>query len=145
MEALRSQNERLEPENFPVQVKIEENHLPLFYLEGSDRLHVRDDDRAAKLPPEKLSPSALLRPLFQDYLLPTLAYFGGPAEIAYFAQLHPWYEMMQIEQPPVLPRASISLVPTRIKKFLESKNLKPEELFLKDEVLMDQRPESGMG
>ena len=137
MEALRSQNERLERENFPVQVKMEENHLPLFYLEGSDRLHVRDDDAAAKLPPEKLSPSALLRPLFQDYLLPTLAYFGGPAEIAYFAQLHPWYEIMQIEQPPVLPRASISLVPTRIKKFLESKNLKPEELFLKDEVLMD--------
>jgi uncharacterized protein YllA (UPF0747 family) len=42
--------------------------------------------------PERVSPSALLRPVFQDQILPTSAYIGGPAEIAYFAQSAVLYE-----------------------------------------------------
>jgi uncharacterized protein YllA (UPF0747 family) len=137
MDSLKKQNKILEDLNYPVQVKMEEGQFPLFRLEGSERIHVRIEEASDKLLVKNLSPSALLRPLFQDYLLPTLAYFGGPAEIAYFAQLHPWYAMMGIEQPAVLPRASLSLIPARITKFLNSKELKPEELFLKEEVLMD--------
>lgn len=137
LEVLSEQNESLRKQNYPVQVNMEQDDLPLFLLEGHDRLHVKNDGHTSAIPPAKLSPSALLRPLFQDFLLPTLAYFGGPAEIAYFAQLHPWYEVMGIQQPWVLPRASLSLIPARTRKFLETKNLKPEELFLKDELLLD--------
>ncbi len=137
LDLLSRQNETLRQRNYPVQVSMERNQLPLFSLDGQDRSHVVNDGAAAAIRPEKLSPSALLRPLFQDFLLPTIAYFGGPAEIAYFAQLHPWYEAMNIQQPWVLPRASLSLVPARTRKFLKSKNLRPEELFLKEESLMD--------
>jgi bacillithiol biosynthesis cysteine-adding enzyme BshC len=60
--------------------------------------------------PERLSPNALLRPVFQDTLLPTAAYVGGPAEIAYFAQSAVLYEAILERITPVLPRLSATLL-----------------------------------
>jgi bacillithiol biosynthesis cysteine-adding enzyme BshC len=60
--------------------------------------------------PERLSPNALLRPVFQDCILPTAAYVGGPAEIAYFAQSQVLYEAILGRVTPVLPRLSATLV-----------------------------------
>jgi bacillithiol synthase len=60
--------------------------------------------------PERLSPNALLRPVFQDTLLPTAAYVGGPAEIAYFAQSAILYEAILGRITPVLPRLSATLL-----------------------------------
>ena len=60
--------------------------------------------------PERLSPNALLRPLFQDSILPTAAYVGGPSEIAYFAQSQVLYERILGRTTPVLPRLSATLV-----------------------------------
>jgi bacillithiol biosynthesis cysteine-adding enzyme BshC len=60
--------------------------------------------------PERLSPNALLRPVFQDTLLPTAAYVGGPAEIAYFAQSAVLYEAILGRVTPVLPRLSATLL-----------------------------------
>ncbi len=60
--------------------------------------------------PERLSPNALLRPVMQDALLPTAAYIGGPAEIAYFAQSAVVSERLLGRVTPVLPRLSATLV-----------------------------------
>ncbi len=60
--------------------------------------------------PERLSPNALLRPVFQDTVLPTTAYVGGPAEIAYFAQSAVLYEAILGRVTPVLPRLSATLL-----------------------------------
>jgi bacillithiol biosynthesis cysteine-adding enzyme BshC len=60
--------------------------------------------------PERLSPNALLRPVFQDTVLPTGAYIGGPAEIAYFAQSSVLYEAILGRTTPVLPRLSATLL-----------------------------------
>jgi len=60
--------------------------------------------------PERLSPNALLRPVFQDMLLPTAAYVGGPAEIAYFAQSAVLFEAILGRITPVLPRLSATLL-----------------------------------
>jgi bacillithiol synthase len=60
--------------------------------------------------PERLSPNALLRPVFQDYLLPTLATVGGPAEIAYFAQSQVLFDAILGRATPVLPRLSATLI-----------------------------------
>jgi bacillithiol biosynthesis cysteine-adding enzyme BshC len=60
--------------------------------------------------PERLSPNALLRPVFQDTLLPTAAYVGGPSEIAYFAQSAVLYQAILGRITPVLPRLSATLL-----------------------------------
>ena len=60
--------------------------------------------------PERLSPNALLRPVFQDTILPTVAYVGGPAEVAYFAQSAVLYERILGRVSPILPRLSATLI-----------------------------------
>lgn len=60
--------------------------------------------------PERISPNALLRPVFQDSILPTTAYIGGPAEIAYFAQSQVLYEKLLGRTTPILPRLSATLI-----------------------------------
>ncbi len=77
--------------------------------------------------PERLSPNALLRPIFQDSILPNSAYVGGPAEIAYFAQCQPLYERILHTVTPVLPRLSATLVPAKIRAVMDG-----HELTLRD-------------
>jgi bacillithiol synthase len=60
--------------------------------------------------PERLSPNALLRAVFQDTILPTTAYVGGPAEVAYFAQSAVLYQRILGRITPVLPRLSATLI-----------------------------------
>jgi bacillithiol biosynthesis cysteine-adding enzyme BshC len=89
--------------------------------------------------PERLSPNALLRPVFQDAILPTSAYIGGPAEIAYFAQSQVLYERILGRTTPVLPRLSATLIEPAIAEVLAQHELsltdvialRPEELSVR--------------
>jgi bacillithiol biosynthesis cysteine-adding enzyme BshC len=85
--------------------------------------------------PERLSPNALLRAVFQDTLLPTAAYVGGPAEIAYFAQSAVLYEAILGRITPVLPRLSATLLEPAIAAVMDKDEVQlpfamttPEEL-----------------
>jgi len=73
--------------------------------------------------PRLWSPSALLRPLVQDALLPTAAYVAGPAEIAYHAQIGPAYAHFGIPRPVLLPRPSLTLVEPPQARALEAEQL----------------------
>jgi uncharacterized protein YllA (UPF0747 family) len=79
--------------------------------------------------PEHFNPNVLLRPVVQDYLLPTLAYTGGSAEVAYFAQAGVVYEKLLGRVTPVLPRFSATLVEPKPQRFLERYHLSLPELF----------------
>jgi bacillithiol biosynthesis cysteine-adding enzyme BshC len=70
--------------------------------------------------PERLSPNALLRPVFQDAILPTTAYVGGPAEVAYFAQSAVLYQHILGRITPILPRLSATLIEPEIATVLDA-------------------------
>jgi bacillithiol biosynthesis cysteine-adding enzyme BshC len=79
--------------------------------------------------PERISPSALLRPVFQDYLLSTSLTIGGPAEIAYFAQSAVLFEEILGRMTPVQPRFSATLVEPAIAELLRKHGLTAERVF----------------
>jgi bacillithiol biosynthesis cysteine-adding enzyme BshC len=92
--------------------------------------------------PERLSPNALLRPVFQDAILPTAAYVGGPAEIAYFAQSQVLYERIQGRTTPILPRLSATLIEPAIAGLLARHQLSLPDVIqsvLQDPVELAQR------
>jgi uncharacterized protein YllA (UPF0747 family) len=79
--------------------------------------------------PERISPSALLRPVFQDFLLSTSVTIGGPAEIAYFAQSAVLFERILGRMTPVEPRFSGTLIEPAIAEMLRQHELTLERVF----------------
>ena len=79
--------------------------------------------------PERISPSALLRPIFQDYLLSTSLTIGGPAEIAYFAQSAVLFEKILGRLTPAQPRFSGTLVEPAIGDLLRRHELGLDRVF----------------
>jgi len=82
--------------------------------------------------PERISPSALLRPVFQDCLLSTTAIVGGPAEIAYFAQSAVLYEKILGRVTPSMARFSATLVEPAVGELLKKHEVTLERLFTLD-------------
>lgn len=80
--------------------------------------------------PELFSPNALLRPLYQERVLPNLAYIGGGAEVAYWAQLKDCFATNALTYPMVYLRNSISLIPAKVIGKLRRINLEISDLFL---------------
>jgi len=79
--------------------------------------------------PEDFSPNALLRPVMQDSLLPTAAYIGGPAEVAYMAQASVVYKAILGRMPAILPRASFTVVEPPIANLLAKYGLGMRDFF----------------
>ncbi|MBT9330067.1 bacillithiol biosynthesis cysteine-adding enzyme BshC [Paracidobacterium acidisoli] len=79
--------------------------------------------------PHRFSPNALLRPVFQDYLLPTRAYIGGPSEIAYFAQSQVLYQAILGRFTPIVPRLSATLIEPAVATVLAQHELDLQQII----------------
>ena len=79
--------------------------------------------------PERFSPNVVLRPLYQEILLPNLAYVGGPAEIAYWLQLKSTFDHYMVPFPVLLPRNFALIVSGILAAKLDRLHLKPVDLF----------------
>jgi bacillithiol biosynthesis cysteine-adding enzyme BshC len=88
--------------------------------------------------PERISPAALLRPVFQDYLLSTSLTIGGPAEIAYFAQSAVLFDRILGRMTPVHTRLSATLVEPAIGDLLRKHELTPERVFAETQESLTQ-------
>lgn len=91
-----------------------------FRLKGQNRTFSQTELLALlEAKPEAFSPNVVMRPQMQDWLFPTVAYVGGPGEVAYFAQFKPVYAWSGLPMPVLYPRASVTLIEPRIQKVLQ--------------------------
>jgi bacillithiol biosynthesis cysteine-adding enzyme BshC len=88
--------------------------------------------------PERISPAALLRPVFQDFLLSTSLTIGGPAEIAYFAQSAVLFERILGRMTPVHPRLTATLIEPAIAELLHKHELSPERILSETQQSLTQ-------
>jgi bacillithiol biosynthesis cysteine-adding enzyme BshC len=96
---------------------------------GDERISSADLVALIEQAPEKFNPNVLLRPVVQDYLLPTLVYTGGAAEVAYFAQVAVVYERLLGRITPILPRFSATLLEPKSERILARYQLGLPEVF----------------
>ena len=153
-EALLARGKALEATGYHQQVKVTDATTVLFEFRQGARTALRrkndgefviGDERSTAqelldridASPGNFSPNVLLRPIVQDYLLPTLVYTGGPAEVAYFAQVGVVYEKLLGRVTPVLPRFSATLVEPKAQRFLERYQLTLPDLFHGPEKLRE--------
>jgi bacillithiol biosynthesis cysteine-adding enzyme BshC len=81
-----------------------------------------------------LTPNVLLRPIVEQAILPTVAYLGGPGELAYFAQVSAVADALGVERPVALPRWSCTLIEPDVDRLLSKFNVSPDELAQPDRL-----------
>lgn len=143
-------SEALRDAGYHAQVHFEAHTSLFFRLENGNRRALRRHDaeyyhenRKLTLEemasdPAALSPNALLRPVMQDYLLPTVAYVGGPAELAYLAQSQVIYHQLLGRMPVAQPRAGFTLLDERSRSLLDRYGLPVTDCFLGEEALREK-------
>lgn len=86
--------------------------------------------------PERFSPNVIMRPLYQEAILPNLCYIGGGGELAYWLQLKSNFEAQNVVFPILLLRNSVLIITQKQKQKLEKLNLSFENLFLNQDDLI---------
>ena len=126
-------------------VFMEEERRALASVNGSvevrglgRRVAIADAARMIETDPGAWSAGVLLRPLTQDLMLPTAGYVGGPAEIAYHAQIGPSYRHFGIPRPVLLPRPSVTFVEPAQARALETEGLGLPDLQTDPETLLSR-------
>lgn len=138
-------NQQLEAENYKTQVHCRD--INFFYLDKSLRSRIEKQgdeyvvlDSSTKFSeneiksliettPEKFSPNVILRPLYQEFILPNLAYVGGPAEVIYWLQLKNIFDFYKIPFPMLMPRNFGLVIENHIYKKLEKTSLDTTRIF----------------
>ncbi|MCM3874341.1 MAG: bacillithiol biosynthesis cysteine-adding enzyme BshC [Pyrinomonadaceae bacterium] len=163
--ALEVRSRELEEAGYHAQVLASASTFPLFMHdaegarhaltrtnEGKYKVKVLDSAYTAQeladlaaLEPERFSPNVTLRAVVQDYLLPTVAYLGGAAEIAYFAQTAEVYRVLERPVTPILPRSSLTMVERHTSRVLERYGLSLADLFPGPESVLSRVVEEHLG
>jgi bacillithiol synthase len=121
----------------PVHRRVDADGTSEFLIE-KERISPAELLSRVESSPQNFSGNALLRPVIQDYLLPTLAYAGGSAEVAYFAQAAVVYDALLGRVTPIVPRFSATIVEAKPKMLLERYGLRLPDLFNGPEALREQ-------
>jgi bacillithiol synthase len=148
--AILERNRELAAAGYHEQVHVEEHTSLFFLLENGKRLTLRRNGRdftanghhfsteelAARA--VDLSPNALLRPVVQDGMMPTVAYIGGPAETAYLAQSEAIYRTILGRMPVAVPRAGFTILDEKSARRMERYGLSLPDFFQGEEALRER-------
>ena len=147
--AIEKRSSELESAGYHAQVLATANSFPLFLHDEQGARHAvtriesgkykaKDNEQEytaeelatlAQEQPERFSPNVTLRAVVQDYLLPAIAYYGGAAEIAYFAQTAEVYRVLERPATPILPRSSLTMIERHTGRTLERYGLSLKDFF----------------
>ena len=149
--AIVDRSRELEAAGYHAQVTPSENSFPLFLHDEDGARQALTRNAAGKYQarnakqneaytaeeladwaqrePDRFSPNVTLRAVVQDYLLPTIAYYGGSAEIAYFAQTAEVYRILDRPATPILPRVSLTFVEKHTWRSLERYGVRFQDFF----------------
>ena len=140
-QVLDTHSSDLSSAGYAPQITKTDDEYTLLYQLDQDGVR-RAFDRAALQTPESISTSAITRPLLQDSVLQPDIFVGGPAEVAYYAQIFPLYELFGVTPPRVALRGHALLAPKRVLKVFSRFDIEPQDVFRPlDEVLAEQEPE----
>lgn len=111
-----------------------------YFLHGTEKRFTEAEilaDLAAN--PESFSPNAIMRPLYQEVILPNLCYIGGSGELAYWLELKTYFEAEKIVFPSLLIRNSALLMTPNQERKLDRLGRAKEDLFLNSTDLLDKQ------
>ena len=147
-EALIARSKLLTERGYTPQVLIDEGYFPLFYHTddgrrvalkrigekvrlkgGREEFTVDELAVMAESDPERFSPNVMLRAAVQDYLLPTICYFGGGAEVAYFAQNSETYRVLGRRPSAIFHRQAFTIMERRHSRILDRFGIGLTDLF----------------
>jgi bacillithiol biosynthesis cysteine-adding enzyme BshC len=131
---LAARNAEVRTAGFEPQVLEMPGQSLVFLNEGTTkrRLSIDEATRARDGAGHGLSSTVLLRPVVERTLLPTVAYVGGPAEIAYFAQCTAVADALDVPRPVVVPRWSTTIIEPRVARALDRIGMSVEEIADRD-------------
>ena len=112
-----------------VRERIEKENGVFKVLNTDDEFQNTELEALIEAEPERFSPNVILRPLYQEMILPNLAYIGGPAEVAYWLQLKPVFDHYHEIFPVLMPRNFAMVIPDHLQKKLEKTGLAITDLF----------------
>ncbi|GAE33847.1 hypothetical protein JCM9157_873 [Halalkalibacter akibai JCM 9157] len=110
-----------------LEVKDERRRLDFqeghFLVRGTDMVYSKEQLlQLLEAHPERFSNNVVTRPLMQEWLLPVLAFVSGPGEIKYWATIKEVFNHFHFKMPPVIPRIQMTVVPSRVNKWLKELN-----------------------
>ena len=138
-------------------VQVNPRDINLFYIEDNLRERILFEDGKYKINhtkiefseseiltllekhPEKFSPNVIMRPLYQEVILPNLCYIGGGGEIAYWLELKSFFESVQVTFPMLLLRNSVVLATEKQAKKADRLALSWNDLFSKQNNLINTK------
>jgi len=123
--------------------RIEQIDINQWKVLGSDRvLSSAQMEELIENEPEKLSPNVIVRPLYQESILPNIAYVGGPGELAYWMQLKSFFDEELIQFPALVLRDSALLISQKGRQRMEKLGLTTKQLFQDKALVLKQTLQS---